>query len=168
MPTAELTLPLERLEVARQRRRRPRRWRLPDARPLWAALVLYPLWWALGLGAFSCIILAIPMARTLFARRPLRLPPAFGIWLLFLFWNVISLVMLPVHAPHTNEGSLTGRSISLVLHFVQLASATVFLLYLVNLSEKELPQHRALRWMSVLFLITVAGGFLALASPHFQ
>jgi len=168
MLLAERPLPLERLEEVRRRRRPPRRWRLPTGWPLWAALVLYPIWWALGLGAFSCIILAIPMTSTLLKRRPLRYPPAFGIWLLFLLLNVFSLIMLPVHAPNTTEGSFSGRTISLVLHFIQLGSATVFLLYLVNMTQQELPQRRVLKWMGALFLVTIGGGYLALADPHFQ
>jgi hypothetical protein len=168
MLPADRSLPLERLEAARQRRRPARRLRLSTGWPLWASLVLYPVWWALGLGAFSCVIFAIPMAWTLLKRRPLRYPPAFGIWLAYLVWTLVCLVMLPVHAPHTTEGSFTGRSISLVQHIVQLSSATVFLLYLVNMTQKELPQRRVLKWMGVLFLVTIAGGLLALADPHFQ
>jgi hypothetical protein len=142
-----------------------RRWR--PGWPLWAALVLYPLWWALGIGAFSCVLFAVPMAWTLMKRRPLRFPPAFGIWLVYLLWTVISLVMLPVHAPNTTEGSLAGRSISLVQHFVQLGSATIFLLYLFNMSKQELPQRQVLKWASILFLVTIGGGFVALLDPHF-
>jgi hypothetical protein len=163
MLLTEAERPLQRQKVAARRQRR----RLQPGWPLWAALVLYPLWWALGIGAFACVLFAVPMTWTLLKRRPLRFPPAFGVWLVYLIWNVISLVMLPVHAPNTTEGSFAGRSISLVQHFVQLASATVFLLYLVNLSKQELPQRRVMKWAAILFLVTICGGLLALADPHF-
>jgi polysaccharide biosynthesis protein PslJ len=163
MLLAESPLPLEQSLTPSARRR----WFAPGW-PLWAALVLYPLWWALGLGAFAFIIAAVPMTWTLLQRRPIRLPPGFSVWVLFLIWNVLSLVMLPAHAPDTTAGSLTGRGLSLVLRAIQLATATVFLLYLVNLSPEELPQRRILRWMGGLFLVTVGGGLLALASPHFE
>src|SRR6266545_2091871 len=52
--------------------------------PLWALLVLYPVWWLLGLGTFIFPILAVPMAIYLVRHRPIKVPPGFGIWLLFL------------------------------------------------------------------------------------
>jgi hypothetical protein len=146
--------------------RRPRR-RLQPGWPLWLAVVLYPLWWAFGLGAFEFMITAVPMTWTLLQRRPIKLPPAFGVWLAFLAWNILSLVMLPAHAPNTTEGSLSGRSISLVLRLAELATATIFLLYLTNMSKLELPQRKVMKWLAALFLATVAGGLLALAAPHF-
>jgi hypothetical protein len=73
-----------------------------------------------------------------------------------------------VHAPNTTEGSLTGRSISLGLRLIELATATIFLLYVVNLTEAEVPQRRIMKWLGVLFLITVGGGLFALAAPHFE
>jgi hypothetical protein len=76
--------------------------------------------------------------------------------------------MLPAHAPNTVDGSLTGRGLSLLLRMIQLATATIFLLYIVNLTKQEVSQRRILKWMAALFLITVAGGLLALASPHFE
>jgi hypothetical protein len=164
MLLADASIPRERpAQVSATRRRR-----LRPGWPLWAALVLYPLWWALGIGAVEFILAAIPMSWMLLQRRPIKIPPAFGIWLAFLAWNVISLVMLPAHAPGTLDGSLSGRGLSLVLRMIQLAAATIFLLYIVNLTPEELPQRRILKWMSALFLVTVAGGLLALASPNFQ
>lgn len=149
------------------RHRRGHRRRLQPGWPLWAALVLYPLWWALGLGSFDFIIFAIPMGIFLLRRRPLAMPPGFGIWLLFLLWNVLSLVMIPVHAPNTSEGSLSGRTISLVLRDLELVAATIFLLYIVNHRTSELRQRTVIRWMAYLFVVTVGGGLLALAAPHF-
>jgi O-Antigen ligase len=164
MLLAEATLPRQRPATLSARLRR----RFRPGWPLWAALVLYPLWWALGFGAVEFILAAIPMSWTLLKRRPLKFPPAFGIWLAFLAWNLISLVMLPAHAPNTLDGSLSGRGLSLALRMVQLATATIFLLYIVNLTKEELPPRRILRWMAALFLVTVAGGLLALAAPHFE
>jgi hypothetical protein len=164
MLLADATLPRQRPATVSTRLRR----RFAPGWPLWAALVLYPLWWALGLGAFEFILAAIPMSWMLLRRRPLKMPPAFGIWLAFLVWNLVSLVMLPAHAPNTLDGSLSGRGLSLALRMIQLATATIFLLYIVNLTKEELPPRRILKWMCTLFLVTVAGGLLALASPHFE
>ena len=45
---------------------------------------------------------------------------------------------------------------------------TVVLLYVGNLSERELPTRRICRWLSALFIVTVAGGYLGIIAPHFQ
>src|SRR6185312_4770543 len=61
--------------------------RLP-AWPLTGILLLYPLWWLLGLGVLAFYLVAAPMAVLLIRRRlaghRLRLPPGFVLWLLFL------------------------------------------------------------------------------------
>jgi hypothetical protein len=48
--------------------------------PLTALLMLYPLWWALGMGTLIVFVLAVPMAIHLLRRRPILVPPGFGIW----------------------------------------------------------------------------------------
>jgi hypothetical protein len=148
--------------AARQNRRLPAGW------PLGALLCLYPLWWALGIGQFAFVLFAIPMARELHRRRPIKLPPAFGFWLLYLLWYFLSLVMIPLKAPNALSGSVTGRVISVTLEAIELGSATITLLYVGNLSTREVPQRRIEKWLSVLFVVTVLGGVLALAAPYFQ
>jgi O-antigen ligase len=147
---------------------RRRRLRRPTAGwPLAAVLCLYPIWWALGIGQFAFIIFAVPMIHHLWQRRPIKLPPAFGLWMLFVLWSALALVMLPAHAPAATGGSSVGRAISVTYNFAQLGAATVMLLYLGNLTTGELPQRRVLKWLSILFLVTVVGGLLALADPTF-
>jgi hypothetical protein len=145
----------------------PRR-QLPAGWPLGALLCLYPLWWALGVGQFAFILFAIPMGVELSRRRPLKLPPAFGFWLLYLAWYFISLIMIPVPAHNALSGSITGRAISVTLEAIELGCVTITLLYVGNLSIRELPQRRVEKWLSVLFVVTVLGGVLALARPYFQ
>jgi hypothetical protein len=142
--------------------------RLPPGWPLAAILCLYPLWWALGVGEFAFVIFSVPMARELMRRRPLRLPPGFGLWLLYLMWTVLSLVMLPLTPPNTIAGSVTGRGLSVVLSLVQLAGVTITLLYVGNLTEEEVPQRRIIHWLSILFLVTLGGGILGLVVPHLE
>src|SRR4051812_45095014 len=76
--------------------------------PLTALLVLYPLWWALGMGTLAVFLLAVPMALHLWRRRPVIVPPGFGIWLLFLVWVVASTIMLPRNPPGTPPGPRSG------------------------------------------------------------
>jgi hypothetical protein len=142
--------------------------RLPPGWPLAAILCLYPLWWALGLGEFAFVVFSVPMARQLMRRRPLRMPPGFGVWLLYLLWTAVALIMLPLTPPNTLPGSITGRALSVVLSFVQLGSVTITLLYVGNLTQEEVPQRRIVHWLSILFLVTLAGGILGLVAPHLE
>jgi hypothetical protein len=146
------------------RRRQHRAW--GPAWPLYALLVLYPLWWAIGLSQFAFVLFAVPMAWRLRRRRPLKLPPAFGWWMLYLLWVLLSLVMLPATAPGTTSGSVGGRTLSVLVNLAELAGVTVMLLFVGNLSSAELPQRRLLKWLSVLFLVTVAGGVIGMAVPR--
>jgi hypothetical protein len=135
--------------------------------PLAALLCLYPLWWALGIGEFAFVIFAIPMAWDLRRRHPISLPPGFGLWMLFLAWQVLSATMLPLDAPNTIGGSVLGRTIGVLFRLFQFGAVTVIALYVGNLPIAQVSQHKIMRWLSVLFLVTVAGGFLGLLMPHF-
>jgi hypothetical protein len=147
-------------------RRRGRRY--DPSWPIRALLLLFPLWWALGLGAFAFPLFAVPMAVILWRRRGrLVLPPGFGWWGLFLLLNVISMVMLPFAVPETLAGSTTGRAIAVLTNLAMYLSATVTLLYVGNLSERELPQARLVRMLGILFLVLVAGGLLGVLVPRF-
>lgn len=145
-----------------------RRSYLPPAWPLRALLVLFPLWWVLGLGAFAFPLFAVPMLLELRRRRPLALPPGFLLWALFLALNVLSVVMFPFNPSATTAGSASGRVITLVVNLAEYASATVTMLYLGNLTEAELPQRRVVRMMAGLFVVTVAGGLLGVFLPRFE
>jgi hypothetical protein len=145
----------------------PARWRRPGW-PLAALLCLYPLWWALGIGAFAFLLAAVPMVLELRKKRPITLPPAYGIWLLFLVWTVLSVVMVPFDAPGTTSGSPFGRIIGIAFRLTQFGAVTIIAIYAVNLKSEEVSQRDVMRWMSVLFLVTVVGGFFALAAPNFS
>jgi hypothetical protein len=142
--------------------------RLRPGWPLAALLCLYPLWWALGIGEFTFILFAIPMARSLLRTRPIRVPPGFGVWLLFLMWTLLSLLMLAATAPGTRNGSGSGRAIATGLRLLQLAAMTIILLYTGNLSRRDVSQRRMMKWLSVLFISTVVGGLFALMAPNFS
>lgn len=140
---------------------------VPYAWPLWALLVLYPVWWLLGLGTFIYPILALPMAIHLLRHRPIRVPPGFGIWLLFLVWFCFSVIMLRVNPPGTFGNSGNLRLAVVAMRFGLYVSVTIMLLYVGNLTEKQLPRASLVRWLSVMFVVTVAGGFLGLLWPRF-
>lgn len=133
-----------------------------------AALVGYPLWWALGLGALVFPLAAIPMAWQLRRRAHIAVPPWFGLWLLFVGWSLLGLVVLGINAPDTLPTTFAQGLDAYVLRSIQYLGATVVLLYVGNLSETEVPRLRIIRWLSTLFLVTLAGGFVGLALPSLE
>jgi hypothetical protein len=146
----------------------PRRRLLGPGWPLAALIVLFPLWWAMGLMELIFPLLAIPMALQLSRRRPIRLPPGFLLWVLFLIWVLVGAFMLGVTPAGTLPGTAGGRLIGYSVKLVEFVSMTVILLYLGNLREHELPRLRAVRMLGIFFLVAVAGGLLGTIVPYFQ
>src|SRR5256714_10654320 len=140
--------------------------------PLTGMLLLYPLWWALGLGVLVFPLAAVPMAVILIRRRRagrrLAVPPGFAFWLLFLVVVVVSIGALGEDPPGTVPGSAAGRLIPASFRLVEYAALTVLLLYAGNLTEEELPRRRLVRLLGWLFLVTVAGGLLGVFAGRFQ
>ncbi|MFI7452647.1 hypothetical protein ACIBQX_34495 [Nonomuraea sp. NPDC049714] len=136
--------------------------------PIAALLLGYPVWWALGFGGLSVVVLAVPMGIILWRRRPIRVPRGFGLWLLLLAGYLVSGLMLGEMPPGTygelGLGRLVGYSMRLTLYL----SLLTMVLYLGNLTERELPQLRLVRMLGVLFITTVAGGLLGVLAPGFS
>jgi hypothetical protein len=148
------------------RHRRGRRW--PVAWPLAALLLGYPVWWALGIAPLVWTFFAIPMCVQMYRRRPVRLPPMFWVWGLFLTLVVVSAVMLNVHAANTipsNTGG--GNYVAYALRLLNYVSVTAVMVYIGNLTEVELPRLRLIRWLSVVFVVTVVGGLAGTVLPSF-
>ncbi|MEU0518609.1 hypothetical protein [Streptosporangium sp. NPDC006007] len=134
--------------------------------PIAALLVGYPIWWALGFGGLSVVVLAPPMALVLWRRRPIRVPRGFGPWLLLLAGYLVSAVMLGEMPPDTYGEFGAGRVIGYLMRLSLYLSLTIMVLYLGNLTERELPQLTLVRMLGALFVTTVAGGLLGVLAPH--
>lgn len=148
---------------------RPARGRLlPAAWPLLTLVLLYPLWWALGLGTLIFPILAVPMAVSLWRRRPIVTPPAFGVWLALMVVVVASIVAIDHDPAGTVPQTAAQRLPGLVLRLAQYGTFTVLLLYLGNLTERELPRLRLVRLLGYAFVLTVAGGLLGTYLPGLE
>jgi hypothetical protein len=148
------------------RHARGRRW--PVAWPLAALLLGYPVWWAMGIAPLVWTIFAIPMCVQMYRRRPVRLPPMFWVWGLFLALVAISGLMLNVKAPNTIPTSTGGGNyVAYAIRLLNYLSVTVVMVYIGNLTERELPRLRLIRWLSMVFVITVVGGLLGTFAPHF-
>ncbi|MFI9560754.1 hypothetical protein [Nonomuraea endophytica] len=136
--------------------------------PIAALLVGYPVWWALGFGGLSVVVMAVPMALILWRRRPIRLPRGAGLWVLLLAGYLISGLALAEAPPGTYGGLGPGRLIGYGMRFALYASLFVVVLYLGNLTKQELSQLRLVRMLGVLFVWTVAGGLLGVLFPKFS
>jgi O-antigen ligase len=136
--------------------------------PLTALLVGYPLWWALGLGTLIVFLIAVPMTVALVRRRPIAVPPGFGLWLLFLLTVVLSTTMLKINPPGTLPEAMSHRLIPVAFNLAGYLAATVILLYAGNLTEEEYPRRRLMRQLGYFFLVVVGGGLLGTVAPTFQ
>jgi hypothetical protein len=145
-------------------------------RPAWPISVLligYPLWWALGFGDLIWIILAVPMAVRMIGwrvkrTRSLRVPPAFGLWLVFLVLAVVGGTALGLTAPGTAASPLSHRALSYLNRTGSYVAITVLLLYACNLTEKELPRRRLAWLLGLVAIYTIMGGVAAIIKPTFQ
>ncbi len=141
--------------------------------PITALLVLYPLWWALGLADWMLIFIAVPMALRLrqwagSRSRTVKLPSGFAIWLMFLFVVLAGAAMLNLRAPGTVAGSLSNRLLSFGDRAANYGAATVMLLFACNLTERELSRHRLAWLLGLVAIYTTVGGLAGMAMPHFQ
>jgi hypothetical protein len=145
-----------------------RRRRLPTAWPIAALLLGYPLWWALGIAPLVWFCFSIPMVVQLHRKRPVKLPPMFWVWGLFLALVCVSGLMVDVKAPDTlpvNTGA--GHYIAYILRLLNYVAVTIVMIYVGNLSERELPRLRLIRWLSIMFIVSVVGGVAGTVAPHF-
>jgi hypothetical protein len=161
--------------TARGHRTLSRPVRLLPLRPGWpltGLLLLYPVWWALGLGVLIFPIAAVPMVvimlRARLRGRTLRLPPGFALWVTFLVVAVVGIGALGENPPGTLPGSVGPRLVSVLFRLVEYLSLTVLLVYAGNLTEGELPRRRLVRLLGWLFVITVGGGILGMLAGTFE
>ncbi|GLW31398.1 O-antigen ligase family protein [Actinoplanes regularis] len=140
--------------------------------PVAGILLFYPLWWALGLGVLIFPLMAAPMLFLLVRRRaagrPLRLPPGFAWWMIFLAAVVVSIAALGADPAGTVVERAAGRLPAVVYKLVMYGSLTVLLLYAGNLTERELSRHRLVRLLAGMFVLTVLGGLLGMVAGGFE
>jgi polysaccharide biosynthesis protein PslJ len=133
-----------------------RRTGLPAGWPVLALVVLFPLWWALGLSAVIWIVLAVPMLVWLLLRGPaVRVPKGFGLWIAFLFWMLLSATQLD------EARRWYAYSYRALLYL----SMTVMFLYVYNLPRTALPPRKLVLALTVFWAAVICLGFAALAIP---
>lgn len=142
--------------------------------PIVVTLVGWPVWWILGIVENHIFFLmAIPMLVRMHRwssreGRKIKLPPGFGLWMLFLIVTLAGIFAISLQAPGTIQSSVGIRVLSYLVRGLDYAGATVFLVYAGNLTERELPRRRLGWLLGLIGLYCVAGGFLGLIAPHFQ
>lgn len=121
---------------------------------MYAVLASYPLWWALGGAYLIWPVLTFPLLLSLLLRGNVRFPPAFGVWLLFLGWMLLSSL------------KLQGFSFSFIWRASIYGSATVLYLYVFN-SPRRLLSDRTVIWaLAVFWLELVVAGYLGVLFPY--
>src|SRR6266581_1736870 len=167
-PWAGMTAPRGRRRVSRRRR-----WfAAHPAWPVTALLAGYPVWWALGLGDLSVVIMAVPMMLRMHAwhrqGRRVRVPPAFGLWLMFLVVVAAGIATLGLTAPGTVVSPLSNRLLAFVIRGLTYLALTVILLYAGNLTERELPRRRLAWLLGLVGIYATIGGVGGILFPAFQ
>jgi hypothetical protein len=142
--------------------------RLGPAWPLKALLLGFPLWWALGVAQFAFLSAAVAMAVQMYRRGSVRVPAAFGVWLLFLMWMAAGVFVLWAHAPGTLDGGGPIRIIPFLFRVMWYLAITVAMLYPLSMSSRILPAMDVARWLAALFVFSVLAGVAGLVLPHFQ
>jgi hypothetical protein len=161
-------------EPARRRGQHRGSWRSRHPEwPIIALLVLYPLWWALGVADWMLIVTAVPAGLRLrqwagSRSRAVRVPDGFAIWALFLLVMLAGAAMLTLHAPDTVAGSLSNRVISFGNRAANYGAATILLLFACNLTERELSRRRLAWFLGLVAIYTTIGGIAGMVAPHFQ
>jgi hypothetical protein len=134
---------------------------------LFSMIVLYPVWRMLGATLFIVPLLAVPMALELFRRRRVKYPAGSTVWTVFLLLGLLGIVMLNKQVPGAlppNPG--VGRYLAYFQRNADYVCALVVLLYVGNMSERELPAKRVANMLATLFVVVVVGGLMSLFMPH--
>lgn len=137
----------------RRRRRQQLWWRTPSA-PIAAVLIGYPVWSVLGLAQAVWVLAAIVMGVRLLGARRTVVPAGSGLWMAFLVWVGISALALL-----DRPGSLIGAGYRLSMYL----GAAIILLYVFNLSERQLRTEDVCRWMAVPLAVLTVGGLIGMA-----
>lgn len=123
--------------------------------PVRALFIAFPLWWVLGLGNLIWPLLAVPMALGLVVRGRVRAPRGFGVWLLFLFWMLVSGFAI-------DDVRIVGWAFRATLYL----AVTVLFLYVYNAPRQRLPVRTIALTMAAFWVVVVLGGYLGVLLPY--
>lgn len=127
----------------------------------WALYLLFaglPVWWALGASGFIQVLVACPLLFTLVLHRRTKVPRGFWLWLLFLFWMLVTAVQV---SELTRWLSFGWRA-SLYL------ASTLLFLYVLNTPRSVLAPRFVVHMLATFWVFTVVGGVLGMVLPAFS
>lgn len=141
--------------------------------PVVGMLLLYPLWWVLGLGTLIFVMMALVMTYMLIRYRviqriPVKLPPGFAWWALFLMAVLVSMFALNENPVGTIPSTMSDRLLGAAYRIVSYVALTVIMVFTGNLSERQLPRKKLIGLLGYLFGVTVAGGLLGMFAGKFE
>ena len=142
------------------------RWRLPAAWPIWLAVAGFPVMWLMGTTPLVFPLISIPVAISLLRRGRIRVPPGFGIWVMFLIAVLLSATAMNETAPGTLPPSGTNRYFAFGMRFVNYVAMTLLMLYVGNHSRRELSQRSVMGAMAALGIQVIGLGLLAILLPN--
>jgi hypothetical protein len=125
------------------------RWQLPVTWPLAVLFVGFPIWWALGVGAFTWLIVPIFMLASLIWRRLGRAPIAISLWFAFTSWVLLSGLQL----------DSATKIVTFTYRLALYAAAGVLFLYTYNLPRSGAVNTKILRILTAFWMIVVVGGY---------
>lgn len=124
--------------------------------PLWFLVITYPALWLLGVGYVAWPVLTFPILLGLLARRNVRTPPAFALWLLFLVLMLLSSIELD----NSLRMALFGWRASVYI------TATAVFLWVYSSSHSELSNRTVTLAMALFWAEAVIGGLLGVFLPN--
>jgi hypothetical protein len=136
----------------------PRVGRLPSGWQLYCLILVYPVLWWLGFVYFVWPALALVFVAALCVRAPVRVPPGFGLWMLFLAWMLCSVIEVSTGLRY---GLFAWRAVIYL-------SATAVFLWVYNSSEEDLPADTVANALTVFWALAVVGGGLGVVFPRFS
>jgi hypothetical protein len=125
--------------------------------PLAAMFVLFPVWWALGVGEIAWIPLAAVMVLYMVRTGRYRVPRGYGLWLLFLLLMLLSVI--GIDAP--------DRFVGFVYRVLSYLTVTVVFMYVYN-ARNTLTVRYVLGVLTLFWVYVVVGGYLGLLFPQFS
>ena len=128
-------------------------------RPGWMLQVLFLgifIWWALGISGFIQPMLAAPMLLILLVRgRDIAMPRAFLLWIMFLFWVLISEAQIKDFARLASAAWRTA---------IYVAAGLIFL-YIYNQTRDRMPTAKLVKTMALCWGLVVIGGVIGMVLP---
>jgi hypothetical protein len=112
--------------------------------------------------------LALVMVDQLLRKRRLVLPGGFTLWLLFLAWVALGVFVLFAEAPGAVPGGGSSRYLVFGYRLAWYLTATVYLLWVTNLRESELPSKWVYQLLGFMFVVTTFGGLLGVLAPNLE